>query len=118
MIANKPKVEILLSEMQPEILVCTEARITDDINDGEISIDGYNLIRCNSRSRHTAGIVVYVDMNVHFDVIDDIQFGNNNILAFEIKKSLFRGVWIAVYHSPNARHDEFVDRFKLCDFNL
>ena len=37
LISNLAKVELLISDLMPEIICCTESRVTEDINDGEIN---------------------------------------------------------------------------------
>lgn len=38
----------------------SETHVTEDIDDCELVINGYKLERCNSRSRHTGGVVMYI----------------------------------------------------------
>lgn len=44
----------------PLILCITETHITEDIEDIELNIDNYCMLRCNSNSRHTGGVIAYI----------------------------------------------------------
>lgn len=46
------------------MLCCSEARITEDINENEYKIDGYDNIVCYSSSRHTGGVIAYIKKNI------------------------------------------------------
>lgn len=103
---------MLLCKKSPNILCCTEARVTEDISDSEISVDGYNVIRSNSPSRHSGGVVVYIANTVQYEVKSDIVFEYNNILVVDIMNESVRGRWIFVYHSPNSPHCQFLSRLE------
>ena len=81
LLSNLPQIELLLAESQPYMLFCTEARVTTEINDAEITIDGYNILRSDSISRHSGGVVLYYrsDMDV-VKLANHVQ-GYSNILT-------------------------------------
>lgn len=99
-------------DLQPDILCCTETRITSDINDGEILINNYECLRSNSTSRFSGGVIVYVRKEIKSKVIYEYVNGYDNILVIEIKNSIYKGTWIVVYHSPNASHSSFLQSFE------
>lgn len=116
MISNLSKVEILSAEINPEIICCTETRITIDINNGEIDLKNYNITRSNSLSRYSGGVVLYTKKNLKVKVLHDEIFGYNNILIVKIFDSNLNGIWFIVYHSPNSAHTEFLNKFDtLCN---
>lgn len=111
--SNYEHVELLLCGLQPFMLICTEARTTDDIGDAEIRVDGYKIIRSNSLSRHTGGIVIYYRQDLIVSVCNNLVFDNNNILVIKVLNSIMRGIWVNVYRSPSSSEAEFLSRLEL-----
>lgn len=54
-------------------MVClTETHVTPDISNSEIFIENYNLIRCDSTSKHTGGVVIYyVKSNIKNKILNN-----------------------------------------------
>ena len=55
---------ILCDKKKPNMLFLSETRTTAEIDDAEISIDNYMVIRCNSLNRRTGGVCIYVKNNI------------------------------------------------------
>ena len=98
-----------MNDYEPELLICTEARITDDIGDNEINMAGYKILRSSSTTRNSGGVIVYVKSSVSVRLIHNWCKQNDNILIFAVENSSCRGVWVAVYHSPNSNHITFLE---------
>lgn len=109
LISNLAHVEIIIAEQHPHLLICTEARITTDIYDSEIRITGYKLVRSNSPSRHSGGVVMYIRTDVIFKVITNVINEYDNFLFVDIINSPFRGIWGGIYHSPSSSDATFID---------
>lgn len=108
--SNIAKIELLLYEYEPTFLCCTETRITDQENEGLLRIDDkYSIIRSNSKSRHSAGVLFFFKKGVKAVKIKDYVFDYNNILIINVMNGEWRGLWIIVYHSPNFSHSEFLN---------
>lgn len=60
---------------EPLILATVETHVTEDIGDCKLQINGYNLIRCNSSSSRTGGVIIYVKDNVKIEttIINEIN---------------------------------------------
>lgn len=112
LVANLAKVEIKIQEDDPLLFICTETRITTEINDGEVEISGYKMIRSDSPSRYSGGVVIYYRRDIVVNLLDNLCFGYNNIVVCQVKECVFNGVWILIYHSPSSSHREFVDKLK------
>ena len=101
-----------MAECQPNMLICTEARITCDVTDPEIKIDGYNTLRSNADSRHSGGVVVYYREHMNITLLTDHVDGYDHMLVFEVLSSCCRGVWVGIYHSPSASDTDFLSNFE------
>lgn len=58
-----------MKEWKPEIVCLTETHITEEINDFEIDINNYNLVRCNTCNKRTGGVLTYIKKNIQFEEI-------------------------------------------------
>ena len=107
------QIELLLAESQPHMLFCTEARVTIEINDAEISVDGYKTMRSDSVSRHSGGVILYYRCDMNVVKLANHVLGYNNILVIDVLSDYCRGVWVGVYHSPGSSDAEFLNEFEL-----
>lgn len=78
--------------------------VTEEIDDEEISIVGYDMIRCNSEKRSTGGVLMYIRKDVKYKII----VNNCWVLGIKIMGKRFNGVLIGTYHSPSSSDSEFV----------
>lgn len=87
MSANFNELEVLCNEENFEFVCLSETHLTENISDGEISIKNYNLFRCDSHSRHTGGVCIYIKNDWKIKIIESSAV--NEIIWFlkiEIKK--------------------------------
>lgn len=99
----------LLDHRTPIVCCVSETHLTSDIEEIEFCIDGYTAICCESNSRHTGGVVIYVMNCLGFSVMlnDSVDY-NFWSLVVELKvmqKSVLIG---AFYRSPNASSAVFL----------
>ena len=106
------KIEILISEYRPLILVCTEARVTADVTDAELNVHGYRIIRSDANSRHSGGVVVYHRDDLKMVTLANHVRGYDNVVVFDCLSACCHGIWAGVYHSPAASHAEFLNDFE------
>lgn len=71
-VKNKHDIELFLLKSKAAVLILNETHVTEDLGDEEIAIGNYNLIRLDSNSRHTGGVICYVMKDVCFQAIDKI----------------------------------------------
>lgn len=118
--AHIDEIQNFVSKMRPIMLSLTEARVTIDISDHEIDISNYVVIRVNSKSRQTGGVVCYIRKDVNYKVIDSIEIEKNVwFLALEIMTKLGSMVVASVYHSPSGSHANFINFVdEWCENNL
>lgn len=98
--------------MNPMMIFLTETRAIEDINDHEIQIKGYNIVRCNSISKFTGGVILYVKKRVIYNVISNICTDNNWFLSIKITKGFKSGEYGVVYHSPSSSDATFIEKFE------
>lgn len=122
LLSNFEELEVLVNEKKPMIIFLTETHITIDINDSELKINGYNLVRCDSHSRHTGGVAIYVQEELSMNIISSQSYNNCIwILSIEIycKQKLNSGIFSVVYRSPNSSIQFFITTFEqFCELHL
>lgn len=113
LIAHVDEIRQLVIELKPIVLCLSETRITEDILDCEIDIENYNIYRCNSLSRYTGGVIIYVVNTLNSSPTENVIF-ESNYWYLQIKIKIFQEtVFIGcIYHSPNASHVQFCDFFE------
>lgn len=62
--ANFDEIHNFIIAVNPVAVCISETHLTQTIYDSEVEIDGYNLIRSDSNSRHTGGVLIYVRSDV------------------------------------------------------
>ena len=51
----------------------SETHVTNDIQDIELNIDDYYTIRCDSHSRYTGGIIMYVHGYIQAEILCNVN---------------------------------------------
>lgn len=104
LLANFNEIELLCTDLKPSILACSETRITNELNESEYKIDGYNVIVCLSKSRHTGGVVMYIKENIKYRIVHN-EVLNEHLwfLSIEIWQGCTKGIYNIFYRSPDKK---------------
>lgn len=114
--SNIDLIKIVINESNPKIVFLSETHITENIEESEIYIQGYNLVQCLSDSRHTGGVLMYIKANISYSVVSSTMIDRNWLLAVRITKGFTPGIYGVIYHSPNGNHNLFIESFEnWCD---
>ena len=75
-------------------MALSETRLTDEIEDKEINIPGYNLVRCDAETRKTGGVALFIRNDIKFKIIIVSKLVTNCcwLAAIEVKESFYRGI--------------------------
>lgn len=106
--ANFDMFEELCKKKKPKILMLSETHVTDDFKDAEINIEGYKIERCDSNSRHTGGVIMYINDEINYKVIYRQQKSRTWILTIKTSNSLMNGTFSVVYKSPKEKINDFL----------
>lgn len=94
--------------MKPAVLALSETRLIEDIEDSEINMPGYSVVRCDAENRNTGGVMLYIRDNIRYEIVLNQKIISNCwCIAVEIKDSVHRVIAV-VYHSPSASDGEFI----------
>ena len=94
------------------IICLTETRVTEDVNDFEIDILGYQLYRVNSENRHTGGVIIYIKKCIDLLKVEQYQL-QKNYWFIVLRISIFEKIYLIgnVYRSPSGSCSEFLTFF-------
>jgi len=57
--AHKDEIHhLIIAKKNPALVALTETRLTQEIDDIEVSVLGYSIVRCDGDSRNTGGAVI------------------------------------------------------------
>lgn len=94
-------------------IIVSETHLTDEVDDCEINLSGYEVIRCDSTSKHTGGVaIMYIRNNWQYEVLKrvvrDMEFWLCVIRCWLKNKSYVVAV---VYRSPSMSKRTFCSYF-------
>lgn len=113
LLANFEQLETLIEIYNPSIVMLSETRVTEEINQCEIAVTGYSIVRCDSHSRHTGGVIMYIKNGVKFMNIGHVILHKSAwLLSVKISKGFSKGVYTVIYHSPSASDSAFLEFFE------
>ena len=90
-----------------DLLAINETRLDTTIQSSLVSLEGYDLLRCD-RNRHGGGVCVYVRQGINY--LNRVDLVNSEIeaLCVEIKKPNCKAfIVLACYRPPNSNVDNF-----------
>lgn len=98
-----------IMQHKPNVVCLTETRLTEDIEDDEVHIDGYTVVRTNSNSRHTGGVMFYISNNLVYQITDSVIVNMNYwVSAIVIKVCNISVNIVGVYRSPSGSSSQFI----------
>lgn len=96
--------------MKPALILLSEVRLTSDINDNEVYINGYKIYRTDSESRHTGGAAIYVRSDIIVKKVSRVVFEKNMwLIAINIESNEWNGTVASIYHSPSSDDTAFIN---------
>lgn len=99
----------IMKRMNPTIVALSETRITQDIEESEVNVPGYSIIRCDAENRYTGGVSIYVKNNIKYCVVLIKKLiANCWCIVIEVQDKIYKGVIIVIYHSPSASNGDFI----------
>jgi len=79
--------KLIMMKMNPAIMTLTESRLTEEIDDSEVSMLGYSIVRCDSDSRFTGGVTIYIRNDIRYEIMLIRKIEPNCwSIAIEVKK--------------------------------
>lgn len=117
--AHKQELNWVVNQWKPAIICLVETRITVDLEDREIQIEGYTSVHALSVSRHTGGASIYIKSELHYGSVLRVVLEKNMwLIGINLAINGQRFNILNTYHSPSAADGEFVDKLDeiLCEY--
>lgn len=93
----------------PAFVALSETKITQDIENCEVNIPGYSMVRCDAEVRNTGGVILYVKSNIkYYVVLVKKLIANCWCVGIEVQDKIYKGVIIVLYHSPSTSDSDFI----------
>jgi len=106
-----PKIDelrLIASEIKCVLISISETKLDETIQDEEIKIQGYNLIR-NDRNRNGGGVACYVREDIHFNIREELSDEIESIF-FDILLPKSKPILVGVLYRP-ANQFNFLNKF-------
>ena len=80
------------------VIGITESKLDNSVLDGEINIEGYNIIR-SDRNRHGGGVACYIRSDISFNIRSDFTDDIENIF-FDILLPKLKPILVGIVYRP------------------
>ncbi|CAG5110818.1 Protein of unknown function, partial [Cotesia congregata] len=124
-----------IERVRPDVVCLGETHINDDVQDHEIGINNYKLVRTNTINNRTGGVITYITKSIEFKLImNNVKICEGTWLNICQLKSKEKILIVNLYRSPSSNISDFcsnienflnidniIDRSKLIivgDFNV
>lgn len=122
-LTNITELKLIIRKIKPLIVILSETHVTDDIQDSELMIRDYDLCRCDSESRHTGGVIIYVKNDLKHEIIDlyvipmkfwamSVRVEVSSCITVNRVKNLKTLNIVAVYRSPSSPVNTFLQKIR------
>ena len=114
-ISKKDIIDLFVSQVQPLLVSVVESHVTESDEEVLIAIKGYNCIRCDTDTRHTGGLVMYIRDDLGYEeIFREVKQRDWWILGIKLYiETHLIGTFTGVYRSPSSAKGEFIDRFSV-----
>lgn len=118
LIKNKDEIiELVIKPKNPCIIALSETRLTNEIENCEISIPGYQIVRCHSVKRSMGGVMMYIKNGINFEIVVNEKIVKICwTVGIKMKYKDLNGVVMITYRSPKSSHSIFIDHIEnICE---
>ena len=101
---------LIVNQLAPDMVCITETWFNDTVQDIEVAINGYNLIRNDRSDKKGGGIAIYYNSSrMNVNVID--YSTNFELLLVDVKHNMTKHFKLAVIYRPPGPECEFLELF-------
>ena len=103
-----PELRILFKRKNLAVIAFTETWLNDSVNNEEINIDGYKVIRNDRSSGHGGGVCLYIRNNLAFNVISEMQTEVTESLWINVLLPRSKPIVLGVLYRP-PKNNKFIE---------
>ena len=111
------EIRIFVDEYKPHILGLNETRLSDDVEDDDLFIEGYSIVR-RDRNRNGGGVAIYISDDIPYSTRPDIDTGIESV-SIQVNIPFIKPIiFTCVYRPPGSKVALFENieaRFSILD---
>lgn len=114
---NRDQIQESITCYNLKLILLSETRTTADVQDVEVKFENYFHIRCDSTSRHTGDVMLYINKSYNFSNFKTFQL-RDNYWCKVVKVDMKSAVCLVgcLYHSPSSSDVQFIEELEeICD---
>jgi len=70
LLAHKDEIHyFMMARRNPTIVALAKTRLIADIEDCEVNVLGYSIVRCDGENRCTGGMIIYVRNDIRYEMV-------------------------------------------------
>ena len=121
LLAHIDEFRVFMNDSDIDIVSINETKLDHSINDNEVYLPGYEIVRKDRKTngRHGGGVCVYVKSNLNYKIREDVSSDELEYLTVEINKPRSRPLLISTWYrppdSPTCHFDYFENIVKKVD---
>lgn len=124
-INNFNELEMIINMDKPDFVCLSETHLVEEDDDNIVMIDNYKIVRSDSSSRHTGGVMIFIRNNWKYEIIKKVTLSYELwYLVIKLKSGNIK-LHLAVLYRANGYLNmsaKYFDDFKelmdvLCEFN-
>ena len=96
-----PEIRLLLSRTKAAIFAVSETWLDSTVNDSEVKIPGFNVIR-RDRNRHGGGVAMYIRDSIAFNPRPDLAVDGLEATWIELLLPRTKGILVCALYRPPA----------------
>lgn len=110
--SNFAELETVVQNNRFEFIILSETCVTPEIEDNELFLKNYNINRCDSESRHTGGVIIFVNERWQTETLQVLSI-NKDIwwLSLRVFCETYSFMLVALYRSPSCSKSVFCEKF-------
>lgn len=103
LLAHIGELRVFMSSSKIDVLSINETKLDLTVDDSELYLAGYELIRKDSvrNGRNGGGVCFYVRCNLNYKIRDDLSSENLELLVLEITSLRSKPFLVSTWYSPN-----------------
>ena len=105
---HSDELRIMAVDKQPHIICLNETKLDGDIEDEELSIEGFQNIIRKDRTRHGGGVAIYVEKGLDFKIRTDLALDIESI-SIQLEIKYVKPIILSTLYRPP---DSLVELFK------
>ena len=115
LLAHIDKFRVFMSNSATDIISINETKIEFSINDNEVYLSDYEIVRKDRKTngRHGGGVCIFVKFNLNYKICEDLSSDELEYLTIEIIKPRSRTLLISTWYRPPGSPTCHFDYFEI-----